>query len=58
METDTHRGRIHAASRGRPRLLNEFDAEIPRKQRSSGERWGYHADAKVAFIVEPAAIDA
>ncbi len=45
VETDSHRGRIHAAGPGRSRLLGEFDAEIPRKQRSSGERWGWKQSA-------------
>ncbi len=38
--TDTHRGRIYAAGIGGLRLLDEFDEEVPRKNRSAGERWG------------------
>ena len=38
--TDTHRGRIYEARRGSNSLLGEVDEAVPRKNRSSGERWG------------------
>jgi peptide subunit release factor 1 (eRF1) len=38
--TDTHRGRLYAAGPGGARLLDEFEEEVPRKNRSAGERWG------------------
>jgi hypothetical protein len=42
VETDTHRGRIYAASPGEARLLAELDEQVPAKQRSSGECWGWN----------------
>jgi hypothetical protein len=38
--TDTHRGRLYAASAGSVRLLQEIDEEVPSRQHSVGERWG------------------
>jgi peptide subunit release factor 1 (eRF1) len=40
--TDTHRGRLYAASSGVLHLLAELDEDVPRKQHSAGERWGKH----------------
>lgn len=40
VHTDTHRGRIDAATPGRLHLLDELDEEVPSKQHSAGERWG------------------
>jgi hypothetical protein len=39
--TNTHRGRLYAATPGEVKLLQEIDGEVPRKQHSAGERWGY-----------------
>jgi hypothetical protein len=39
--TDTHRGRIYAATPAGVRLLAELDAEVPQHQHSTGERYGY-----------------
>lgn len=41
VHTDTHRGRIYAATAGGARLLADIDEGVPRKQHSAGERWGY-----------------
>lgn len=38
--TDTHRGRLYAATPGGVRLLREIEEEVPRRQHSAGERWG------------------
>jgi len=38
--TDTHRGRLFAASPGRVRLLQEIEEAVPSRQHSAGERWG------------------
>jgi protein required for attachment to host cells len=38
--TDTHRGRLYAATPGSVRLLQEIDEEVPSRQHSAGERWG------------------
>lgn len=38
--TDTHRGLIYAAGNAGARLLDQFDEEVPKKNRSAGERWG------------------
>jgi ASC-1-like (ASCH) protein len=38
--TDTHRGRLYASSSGTARLIDELDEAVPKKNRSSGERWG------------------
>jgi hypothetical protein len=38
--TDTHRGRLYAATTGSVRLLQEIEGEVPRRQHSAGERWG------------------
>jgi hypothetical protein len=38
--TDTHRGRLYAASPGSVRLLQEVQEAVPRRQRSAGQRWG------------------
>jgi peptide subunit release factor 1 (eRF1) len=38
--TDTHRGRLYAAVPGESRLLDQLDEAVPKKNRSSGERWG------------------
>lgn len=38
--TDTHRGRLYASSPGEAHLLDELDEAVPRKNRSSGQRWG------------------
>jgi protein required for attachment to host cells len=40
VHTDTHRGRLYAATPGGVRLLQEIEEEVPSRQRSSGERWG------------------
>jgi hypothetical protein len=36
--TDTHRGRLYAATTGGIRLLQEIEEAVPRRQHSSGER--------------------
>lgn len=41
VHADTHRGRLTAASPGAARVLGETSAEVPSKQHSAGERWGY-----------------
>lgn len=38
--TDTHRGRLFAATPGSVRLLQEIEEVVPRRQHSAGERWG------------------
>jgi hypothetical protein len=38
--TDTHRGRLYAATPGSVRLLQEIEEAVPRRQHSAGERWG------------------
>jgi hypothetical protein len=55
IQTDTHQGRIFAATPGEARVLAELDAPVPRKMRSSGDRWGYvaptiasHRDEQIA----------
>lgn len=40
IHTDTHRGRLYAARLGHIQLLKEIEQAVPRKQHSSGERWG------------------
>jgi len=40
VHADTHRARLYLAAPGSLRLLEELDEEVPKKQRSSGERWG------------------
>ena len=37
---DTHRARWYAAGPGGSRLLGDIDESVPKKQHSSGERWG------------------
>jgi hypothetical protein len=38
--TDTHRGRLFTETAGSVRFLQEIDEAVPRRQHSSGERWG------------------
>jgi hypothetical protein len=38
--TDTHRGRLYAATPGSLRLLREIEEAVPRRQHSAGKRWG------------------
>jgi peptide subunit release factor 1 (eRF1) len=38
--TDSHRGRLYAAGWGHARLLESVAGDVPRRVRSSGERWG------------------
>ncbi len=38
--TDTHCGRLYAATPGSVRLLQEIEEAVPRRQHSAGERWG------------------
>lgn len=38
--TDTHHARIYEARPGSARLLAEVAGDVPRKNRSAGERWG------------------
>lgn len=38
--TDTHRGQLFAGGSAGVRLLDQFDEEVPQKNRSSGDRWG------------------
>jgi peptide subunit release factor 1 (eRF1) len=38
--TDTHHGRIYAARPGWARQLEEVRGDVPRKNKSAGERWG------------------
>jgi len=40
VHTDTHRGRLYAASPGSVRLLKEIEEAVPSRQHSAGERWG------------------
>jgi hypothetical protein len=47
VHTDTHRARIYAATPGTVRLVQEMEADVPKKQHSSGERWG-QAQATIA----------
>jgi peptide subunit release factor 1 (eRF1) len=37
---DTHRARLYAAGWGHSHLIEEVEAEVPARVRSSGERWG------------------
>ena len=39
--TDTHRGRIYAATPAGADLLAELDEDVPKHQHSAGERYGY-----------------
>jgi hypothetical protein len=41
IHTDTHRGRVYAATPGEVRLLAGLDEDVPQKQHSAGETWGY-----------------
>jgi len=41
LHTDTHRGRVYAATPGTVRVLAEFDEEVPKHQHSDGDRYGY-----------------
>jgi hypothetical protein len=41
VHTDTHRGRVYAASPAEVQLLAEFDEDVPKHQHSAGERYGY-----------------
>jgi hypothetical protein len=45
--TDTHRGRLFAATPGSVRLLQEIEATVPKRQHSAGECWGM-AQATIA----------
>lgn len=47
VHTNTHRGRIYAATPATVRLLLSIDADVPKHQHSSGERYGY-AQATIA----------
>jgi hypothetical protein len=38
--TDTHRGRLYAATPGGVWLLQEIEEAVPSRQHSAGERWG------------------
>lgn len=38
--SDTHRGRLYAATPGGVRLVREVEGHVPSKQHSAGERWG------------------
>jgi peptide subunit release factor 1 (eRF1) len=40
VHADTHRARQYAAGPGGLWLLDEMDEDVPRKQHSSGQRWG------------------
>lgn len=40
VHSDTHRGRLYAASLGGVRLLQEIDEAVPKKQHSAGQLWG------------------
>ncbi|HKI35925.1 MAG TPA: hypothetical protein VKA46_28980 [Gemmataceae bacterium] len=40
VHSDTHRGRLYAATPGGLRLLQEVEATVPSRQHSAGERWG------------------
>jgi hypothetical protein len=40
VHTDTHRGRLYAATPAGARLLDELDEDVPRKQHSAGQLWG------------------
>jgi hypothetical protein len=40
VQTDTHHGRLFAAREGEIQLLHEVEEAVPRKQHSSGQRWG------------------
>ncbi len=40
IQSDTHRARWYAAGPGGSRLLGDIDEFVPKKQHSSGERWG------------------
>lgn len=41
LHTDTHHGRVYAATPGTVRLLAEVEGDVPKHQHSSGERYGY-----------------
>ncbi len=38
--TDSHRGQLYEAAWGHTQLSGELEADVPRRQRSAGERWG------------------
>jgi hypothetical protein len=40
VHTDSHQGRLYAATPGGVRLLDEVESDVPKKQHSAGERWG------------------
>lgn len=40
VHTDSHRGRLYVAGLGGTRFLQAIEEEVPRRQHSSGERWG------------------
>lgn len=40
VHTDTHRGRLYAATPAGARLLDEIDEAVPKKQHSAGQTWG------------------
>jgi hypothetical protein len=40
VHTDTHRARLYTAVPGAVRLIEEISAEVPKRHRAAGERWG------------------
>jgi len=40
VQTDTHHARLFSSTMAGTQLLGEIQGEVPRKQHSSGERWG------------------
>lgn len=38
--TDSHRGMLYQAAWGHTQLLHQLEEDVPRRQRSAGERWG------------------
>lgn len=40
VHTDTHQGRVYAASLGGARLVQAIEEAVPKRQHSAGERWG------------------
>lgn len=40
VQSDTHRGRLYAASVGSTRLVREIEEAVSKRQHSAGERWG------------------
>ena len=59
VHADSHRARLYAATPGSIRAIDELEGEVPKKQHSTGERWGldqatiaHHRDEAVHHFVK------